>query len=124
VVELNDRSHAEAGRADRDEFLEAACKSANIPLIIIPARKAYGIQELRKNLEPFVPGMSIQRVVHGSPDKDSGEMGRDENANEAKRCPKCSSVLIKRKAKKGKYAGREFLACSSFPDCRYIEPLQ
>ncbi len=35
-------------------------------------------------------------------------------------CPKCGSSLVKRSAKNGKYAGKEFLGCSGYPKCRYI----
>lgn len=36
-------------------------------------------------------------------------------------CPKCDSELVKRVAKKGVNKGNEFLGCSSFPKCRYIQ---
>lgn len=36
-------------------------------------------------------------------------------------CPKCSSPLVKRKARRGRNAGNEFFGCSGFPHCRYIE---
>lgn len=35
------------------------------------------------------------------------------------KCPKCGSELVVRVAKKGANAGKEFLACSGFPKCRY-----
>jgi restriction system protein len=38
-------------------------------------------------------------------------------------CPKCSSPMVKRTAKKGPNLGNEFMGCSSFPKCRYIESL-
>jgi len=34
-------------------------------------------------------------------------------------CPKCSSDLVIRTAKKGDNKGSAFLACSAFPKCRY-----
>jgi hypothetical protein len=37
-----------------------------------------------------------------------------------KRCPKCSSVMVKRTAKKVKHVGKPFLGCSAFPKCRQI----
>jgi hypothetical protein len=36
-------------------------------------------------------------------------------------CPKCGAILVRRMAKKGKCAGREFLGCSNFPRCKYIK---
>lgn len=38
-------------------------------------------------------------------------------------CPKCSSPMVRRKAKAGAYAGREFWGCVDFPECRGIIPL-
>jgi restriction system protein len=38
-------------------------------------------------------------------------------------CPKCTSPMVKRTAKKGPNLGNEFLGCSSFPKCRHIQPL-
>jgi restriction system protein len=36
-------------------------------------------------------------------------------------CPKCASPLVKRIAKQGAHKGNEFLGCSSFPKCRFIQ---
>jgi ssDNA-binding Zn-finger/Zn-ribbon topoisomerase 1 len=33
-------------------------------------------------------------------------------------CPKCGSSMVKRKARKGKYAGNEFYGCPTYPKCR------
>ncbi|MGS3149670.1 DUF2726 domain-containing protein [Aeromonas sanarellii] len=37
-------------------------------------------------------------------------------------CPRCDAPLVEREAKKGPHAGRLFLACSRFPECRYAAP--
>ena len=50
VIELNDSSHKKQTRRTRDEFLTAACESANLMLYTIPAKKAYSLHELRKSL--------------------------------------------------------------------------
>ena len=36
-------------------------------------------------------------------------------------CPKCGGTLIKRTARKGLNAGRQFLGCSNYPTCRFIK---
>ena len=36
-------------------------------------------------------------------------------------CPKCSSTLIKRTAKRGINKGNQFLGCSNFPKCRFVQ---
>ena len=33
-------------------------------------------------------------------------------------CPKCGSAMVRRVAKKGSYAGKEFLGCTRYPTCR------
>lgn len=38
-------------------------------------------------------------------------------------CPRCGAKLVLRTAKKGERQGRQFLGCSRFPKCRYIEEL-
>jgi len=35
-------------------------------------------------------------------------------------CTDCGAVLVKHQARKGKYAGQYFLACTNFPKCRKI----
>ena len=39
-------------------------------------------------------------------------------------CPKCGSVMVKRKATKGPNAGKEFYGCSNYPKCRGIVNMQ
>ena len=39
------------------------------------------------------------------------------------KCPQCGQDLVKRKVKKGQYAGREFMGCSGFPKCRHAREL-
>ena len=38
-------------------------------------------------------------------------------------CPRCGAKLVKRIAKKGKNAGKQFWGCSKFPSCRFTESL-
>ena len=39
---------------------------------------------------------------------------------EQPRCPKCHETMVKRSAKKGDAAGKEFWGCSKFPKCRGV----
>lgn len=36
-------------------------------------------------------------------------------------CPKCGKKMLRRTAKKGKMAGREFWGCSAYPNCKHTE---
>ncbi|MGY3877731.1 DUF2726 domain-containing protein [Aeromonas enteropelogenes] len=46
----------------------------------------------------------------------------DDEEQDAPHCPRCDAPLVEREAKKGPHAGRLFLACSRFPECRYAAP--
>lgn len=57
--------------------------------------------------------------------KEGNISGREHVANlksrysDSETCPKCGKSLVKRTARKGPHAGREFLGCSGFPGCKY-----
>ena len=46
----------------------------------------------------------------------------DSHSHQAPHCPRCDAPLVEREAKKGPHAGRLFMACSRFPECRYAAP--
>lgn len=50
AIELDDKSHNSKIRKKRDAFLQSACLSANLPLIQVPAKPSYNIDEIRKSL--------------------------------------------------------------------------
>lgn len=49
-IELDDASHDEDDRKDRDRFVDSAFASAGLPLFHVPAQKAYNPAELRTKL--------------------------------------------------------------------------
>lgn len=145
VVELDDASHRRKDRSERDAFVEKALASAGISLVRFPVRKGYAVAEVRQRLAVALGGKATEnsapeeveavKTVEDSgvpevPKKFSvGEGAGKIAAVEGKAqpvepaspvCPACSSVMVKRQAKKGKYAGQWFWACSAFPKCRKI----
>lgn len=115
VVELDDKSHAKGKRADRDRFIESACDSAGVTLHRVKAASAYNVAEVRAMLYPPPP-------LEMAPEPSIAEPPEVAPAQKAENlCPKCSSIVVKKIAKKGEHKGSEFLACSAFPKCRYIE---
>lgn len=48
VIELNDKSHNEKSRADRDAIVESVCSSAKVPFLTIPAKANYNLEEVKK----------------------------------------------------------------------------
>ena len=43
----------------------------------------------------------------------------EEHMLEPSACPRCTAPLQEREARKGPYAGKQFLTCTRFPECRY-----
>jgi len=115
AVELNDSSHQSSNRQKRDEFLKGACGAAGIPLIQVPAKSSYVIDEVKHLLAPHI---GEKRMAAHAPQTEPEEALSNE-----KICPKCSSPMVKRIAKKGSNAGSEFWGCTAFPKCRYVEAI-
>lgn len=119
AVELNDSSHNSKKRKDRDSFLEGACQSANVPLVQIAARSIYNISGIQQSLAAYMPGNMTPDLTQ-EPVAAAMEY---QPFDDEKLCPKCSSKMVKKIAKKGKNVGNEFWACSAFPKCRHIEAI-
>lgn len=113
VIELDDKSHAKRVRVERDQLIEGACSTAGLILHRFKARATYNIPEVREVFfPPSKEDISEEELV---PEKSFAvEL-------EQPLCPRCSSPLIIREAKKGEHKGKEFLGCSEFPNCRYTE---
>jgi ssDNA-binding Zn-finger/Zn-ribbon topoisomerase 1 len=117
AIELNDASHNSKRRQERDEFLKGVCEAAGVPLIQIPAKSAYIISEVRSILPRYL-------TVKDTPDpKPLPAPAIQESENTSKVCPNCSTVMVKRVAKNGKHAGKQFWACKAYPKCKTIEAI-
>ncbi|WP_020683166.1 DUF2726 domain-containing protein [Marinobacterium rhizophilum] len=53
VIELDDSSHQKAKRQQRDEMLQQICEQVQLPLIRVPARKAYKLADVEAYLKPL-----------------------------------------------------------------------
>ncbi len=116
VIELDDSSHSGDRRTKRDRFLEDACSGAGLKLYRFKAAATYNINDVRNTLFPEPEGAGEQPPPSATPQENSED-------NEHPACPRCASPLVKRVARRGEHKGSEFLACSTFPKCRYIRKL-
>ena len=48
AIELNDKSHASQRAQARDELLAKVCQTIGLPLLTVPAKPAYSVQDLRE----------------------------------------------------------------------------
>jgi hypothetical protein len=69
AIELNDASHKQKDRAERDKLVREAMKSSNIPLIEVPAGKSYDMKNLFKLLAPVLDCMPelIEQAMEAQP---------------------------------------------------------
>jgi hypothetical protein len=66
AIELDDRSHQRSDRQRRDAFVETVLKQAGVPLIRIPAARAYESQAIRMHLgidETDVNGRNLAEAL-------------------------------------------------------------
>lgn len=50
AIELDDKSHQQRKRQERDTFLSGLCQAIFLPCIQIPAQRAYSVHELRAQI--------------------------------------------------------------------------
>ncbi len=121
VIELDDKSHNSKKRQERDAFLEGACDAAGLSLIQIPAQATYRINEIQQLFVSYLPSEATKTLELDVNSTLETPVTEEYDIQEEKTCPKCSSAMVKKVAKKGKNIGNEFWACSAFPKCRYTE---
>ena len=108
AIELDDASHQQAKRIERDVFLDRAFDAAELPLIRFKARRSYTTSEFDEKLA-ILFGL---QASHSVP-----ELKIDTTAG-APRCPSCGLPMVLREAKRGPYVGGNFFGCPNYPRCK------
>jgi len=54
AIELDDASHRAQSRRDRDAYVDQVLAAAGIPIVRVPARRGYQVDELRQILSPHL----------------------------------------------------------------------
>ncbi len=121
VIELDDKSHNQRSRQNRDNFLESACNSAQLTLLRFEAKKSYPPQEVRGKILQGL-GVATQPVAVSPANATQLPESKTQNETEPV-CPKCAAPMVKRVAKSGQHAGKQFWACSTYPKCRTIKEI-
>ena len=118
AVELDDGSQDNPRRSVRDSFLENACLAANFSLVRIPEESKDSVSEVRQQI---LEGLHELDPLQSEADL-CGDEGRESDGNPV--CPKCSSVMVRRRINKGPRTGRMYWSCSRFPRCLGALPIQ
>jgi ssDNA-binding Zn-finger/Zn-ribbon topoisomerase 1 len=117
AIELDDGSGPSKRRHERAALLKGVCEAAGVMLIRVPAKSAYIVSEVRGLLPRYLT-MKKAADPEAAPAPAASESGE-----KSKICPNCSALMVKRVARTGKYAGKRFWACKSYPICKTIEPI-
>jgi ssDNA-binding Zn-finger/Zn-ribbon topoisomerase 1 len=105
-VELDDISHTQKKRQERDLFVEKVYREANLKLIRVSAKSGYTQTEIETALT------GVLNIPIEIPEKQSSD--------NTILCPKCDIPMVLRRASRGKNAGREFYGCPNYPKCKEI----
>jgi hypothetical protein len=50
AIELNDKSHQKDSRRQRDAFVVDLCRTVGLPLLQVPAKRMYSVEEIRTSI--------------------------------------------------------------------------
>lgn len=112
VVELDDASHGRSDRQSRDEFVDRAFEAAAVPIVHVPAQRAYRTTEVVGLVAPILHPQAPAEVRQSA--------AALVNPSPTPTCPKCGVPMVLRTAKRGDKAGEQFWGCSKYPKCREV----
>ena len=122
AIELDDSSHQSMNAQQRDKVKDKALLDAGLKLIRVPAKHAYTVNDIKDvfSEDKLTQIDNSQPISAEGPEAD---INRDTNQASSSQmqvptCPKCQVEMVKRKALKGKHAGRDFWGCPNYPHCR------
>lgn len=67
AIELNDQSHQQRKRQDRDAFLVGLCQAISLPLIQMPAQRTYSVPEIRAKVLSTLEGHPLKSLLDPAP---------------------------------------------------------
>jgi hypothetical protein len=116
AIELDDSTHLRAHRMERDEFVEKVFEAANLPLVRIPAQATYDTRVLGEKFKAALSGDVINQAE---------PVGKSLLAGHSMPnfCPRCGAKLVTRVASQGVNKGKQFLGCSNYPKCHFMQSL-
>lgn len=113
VVCVIDLEHEDTPEVIEDDYVRDLCHAARLPFVRFQANDSYNIPAIRSVILAHLPLTTDTSKIDST--ATTQEIGLI--------CPACSSLLVRKVARNGKYAGQEFWACSSAPRCRHAELL-
>lgn len=116
-IELDDKSHTRQDRIERDAFVDAVFEAANLPLIHIPTRLSYNVQDLSTLIMPHINNGA------STPIKPAPVTAEDVANGMRPTCPNCKTPMVLRTSSRGQHQGKQFYGCTNYPQCRSTLPI-
>jgi len=121
AIELDDQSHSQAKRQQRDEFVSKVLDVTKIPFARFDVTRAYQSDVISNEIQLAIDPEALTEISDSSSEKVLIEPDMNEfNMTKERKCPKCNGELVLRKVTRGQKKGHEFFGCSNFPQCRHI----
>jgi hypothetical protein len=127
AVQIDPETDPDDGRRRSDAFVERALAAAGIPLVRVAAETAGDAEALKTVISRSMylkwrPSDGVEPVAPAAAVDDRPTATGVESASA--RCPDCGARLIRRRAEKGRFAGKYFLACANYPRCKTLRLLK
>lgn len=129
-VELDDASHQQQKRIERDRFVEQVFAAAGLPLARVLVRTKYSTRELdaylRGRIDTHEPAPdAVTSPPAAEPESAIPQSATSDSSPLSPPCPKCGAPMVMREvAKEGPHKGNRFWGCPNFPRCRGIRELR
>jgi ribosomal protein L37AE/L43A len=120
AIELDDQSHRERKRRERDAFVEGVCQAVSLPLARISAQHMYTVPEVRAAILAVLDKPTASAPERSLEPPASAPELLGTTSDGSPECPKCGSPMLRRLAKSGRHAGEKFWGCSAYPKCRQV----
>lgn len=114
AIELDDSSHRQADRGQRDIFVETILAKAGLPLVRIPVRASYNSHELGALFKNAIQNRDIRVAAQSNANKIA------EATKNSPLCPTHGIPMVLRTSKHGANAGKKFWGCPNYPQCQEI----
>jgi len=114
-IELDDASHRQNSRQERDDFVEKVCRVAGLPLLRFPVQREYNPREIAAQIAPFV-SEKVSSSVAPQPQV-------NKQVGSVPLCPKCGIPMVLRTVAQGEHKGKQFYGCQNYPRCREMKPV-
>lgn len=123
-IELDDASHQQSERIERDEFVDKVFQAASLPLLHVPNQRSYSTREIATLIAPYIDLADTLKETNATEAKSPTPQvteNKSESSDAAPVCPKCGIPMVLRIVTQGEHKGKKFYGCSNFPRCREVK---